>query len=99
MGDKTPNIQVGRRVLFVGGPEAGNVRMVPESHGDIVFGEDRYPYRIHSFRAGNDQLHIAYEQGSHILNAVVDMFREYAPAAQIKRESGITTYQKPRVKI
>ena len=95
MGDKTPNIQVGRRVLFVGGPEAGNARSIPESYGDIVKSHDgEYLYQIHHFRMGKDVLHIAYRHGDHILNAIVEMFREYSPAAQIKRESGLAkTYQ------
>lgn len=95
MGDKTPNIQVGRRVLFVGGPEAGIARSVPESFGEFVKSRDgEFVYRIHHFKVGNDTLYIAYENGNHILNAIVEMFREYSPAAQIKRETGQTlTYQ------
>lgn len=96
MGDKTPQIQVGRRVLFVGGPEAGNVRSIPESFGDYVKAEDgEFVYRIWPFKVGKDQLFLAYENGNHILNAIVEMFREYSPAAQIKRETGVTAaYQK-----
>jgi hypothetical protein len=95
MGDSTPNIQVGRRVLFVGGPDAGVARKIPESYGDVVKHPDgEFVYRIHAFRVGNDVLHIAYENGNHILNAIVEMFREYSPTAQIKRETGQTlTYQ------
>lgn len=94
MGDKTPNIQVGRRVLFVGGPDAGVVRNVPESYGDYVKHPDgEFVYKIHSFRVGKDQLFIGFQQGDHILNAIVEMFREYSPAAQIRRETGTQTYQ------
>ena len=32
----------GRKVLFVGGPEAGNVRLIPESHGDIIKADHDY---------------------------------------------------------
>lgn len=87
------NLHTGRKVLFVGGPEAGNARSIPESYGDIVkHGDGEYVYKIHQFRVGKDVLHLAFRNGDHILNAVVEMFREYAPAAQIKRESGIQTY-------
>ena len=92
MGDKTPNITTGRRVLFVGGPDAGVARKIPESYGDYVKHSDgEYVYKIHSFRVGKDELHIAFRAGDHILNAIVEMFREYSPAAQIR--GATKTYQ------
>lgn len=92
---KTPSIVTGRRVLFVGGPDAGVARKIPESYGNFVKHPDgEYVYQIHAFRVGKDELYVAYRQGDHILNAIVEMFREYSPTAQIKRETGQTlTYQ------
>lgn len=85
------NIQVGRRVLFIGGPEAGNARMIPDSYGDVVKAEGDFVYRIYPLRNGKDVAYFACPDGYHILNALVDMFREYAPAMQIKGD--IRTYQ------
>ena len=36
----------GRKVLFVGGPEAGNVRLVPEADGDYVKADGDWIYKI-----------------------------------------------------
>lgn len=91
---ETPNIRTGRRVLFIGGPEAGRARAIPDSYGEFVKAEDgEYVYRIYEFRAGKDVLHLAFRNGDHILNGIVEMFREYSPAAQIKRETADKTYQ------
>ena len=80
-------INVGRKVLFVGGPEAGNVRIVPESTGDHVQGEGDYIYRIWPMRiTGNTETaYFAYAADQHPLNMYMDMWREYSPVAQIKR--------------
>ena len=98
MGDKTPNIQNGRKVLFVGGPEAGNVRVVPESYGDHIKGEADYMYRIWPIRIpGNNQTaFFGYAADQHPLQLFIDMWREYSPAAQIRRDTGVeaATYQK-----
>ena len=98
MGDSSPNTQVGRKVLFVGGPEAGNVRIVPESMGDVMKADGDYLYKIWPFKmAGHSQtVHFAYAADQHPLNMLIEVWREYSPAAQIKREAGIETYQKLR---
>ena len=99
MSDNTPNIQTGRKVLFVGGPEAGNVRMVPESHGDHVKAESEYIYRIWPFRMAGvtaaNTMFLAYAADQHPMNMLVEMWREYSPVAQIKRNdpSIAQTYQ------
>ncbi len=87
MSDNTPNIQTGRKVLFVGGPEAGNVRLVPESHGDHVKSESEYIYRIWPFKmAGSTEaMFFGYAADQHPMNMLVEIWREYAPVAQIKR--------------
>ncbi len=89
MGDKTPNIQVGNKVLFVGGPEAGNVRVVPESHGDMLKADNDYVYKIWPLRmAGNKKTaYFAYAADQHPLQMFMDMWREYSPVAQIKRNN------------
>lgn len=92
-----PNIKVGRKVLFVGGPEAGNVRIVPESHGEKIIADDDWVYRIWPIRipGSKDVAHFAYEAGTHPLRLFIDMWREYSPVAQIKRNdpSIMKTYQ------
>lgn len=87
MSDNTPNIQTGNKVLFVGGPEAGNIRLIPESHGDIIQAEHDYVYRIWPIRmVGTAKTaYFAYAADQHPLQLFIDMWREYSPVAQIKR--------------
>jgi len=87
MGDKTPNIQVGNKVLFVGGPEAGNIRIVPDSHGDVIKGDGDYLYRIWpiAMPGAKQKAFFAYAADQHPLQLFIDMWREYSPVAQIKR--------------
>lgn len=89
MGNKTPNIQVGRKVLFVGGPEAGNVRIIPESHGDRIKADEDFVYRIWPVRMAGDSrtAYFAYAADQHPLQLYIDMWREYSPVAQIKRNN------------
>jgi hypothetical protein len=98
MSDNTPNIQVGNKVLFVGGPEAGNVRVIPDSHGDMVQGANDYVYRIYpiSLPGNKQRAFFAYAADQHPLQMFIDMWREYAPAAQIRSQTaGVAqTYQK-----
>lgn len=97
MGNKTPNIQVGRKVLFVGGPEAGNVRIIPESHGEHIKADHDYVYRIWPMRMVGDKstAYFAYAADQHPLQLYIDMWREYSPVAQIKRGTAdvARTYQ------
>jgi len=92
------NIQVGNKVCFVGGPEAGNVRVVPESAGEHVMSEGDYLYRIWPMRVKGaaKTLYFAFAANEHPLNMYLEMWREYSPVAQIKRNdpSIAQTYQK-----
>jgi len=85
----SPNIKVGRKVLFVGGPEAGNVRVIPESHGNQIKADDDWIYRIWPIAMpGADQkAYFAYAADQHPLQLFIDMWREYSPVAQIKRNN------------
>ena len=80
----------GNKVLFVGGPEAGNVRLVPESEGDMLKagGTEDYYYKIWPMKmAGStDVLYFAYVANQHPMRMLLDMWREYAPTAQILRK-------------
>lgn len=92
------NIKVGRKVLFIGGPEAGNVRVIPESFGNVVQSDADFIYSIWPVRLpGNtDTAYFAYASDQHPLQMFIDMWREYSPVAQIKRNdpSIAQTYQK-----
>lgn len=88
-------IRTGRRVCFIGGPEAGNVRMIPISAGDTVSHGD-YQYFIHplAMKGSMDVMHFAFDAQRHPMNAFVEMWREYSAAAQVKRGiDGTRTYQ------
>lgn len=91
-----PNLATGRKVWFVGGPQAGNVRKIPE--GDDLVNDGDFIYRIFRYAMPGDQLcvYIAYAANQPPIHALVDMWREYSEVAQIKR--GITdegkTYNK-----
>lgn len=97
MGDSNPGIQVGNKVCFVGGPEAGNVRLIPESHGDHIQSDDGYIYRIWPMRITGDKqtAYFAYAADRHPLQMYMEMWREYAVVAQITRgKTEGVTYQK-----
>jgi len=95
----------GNKVCFVGGPEAGNVRIIPESAGEY-FQEGDWIYRLIPFkldagtgknRSGSNSsatMYFAFAANQHPLTLLRDMWREYSPAAQIKRGSEIRTYQR-----
>ena len=80
-------VELGNRVLFVGGPEAGNVRIVPESHGDIMKADGDWIYRIWPMRVPGDKrtLYFAYDATRHPIDMYLEMWREYSPTAQITR--------------
>ena len=96
MSDNTPNIQTGNKVLFVGGPEAGNIRLIPESHGDLIKADNDYVYKIYPVKmAGTTRAaFFAYAADQHPLQMFIDMWREYSPAAQIKRGHETLSYNK-----
>lgn len=96
MSDKQAPV-TGRKVLFIGGPEAGNVRMVPEAHGDHLKGENDWHYRIWPFQmqGSTDRIYFAYAADQHPMNMLIDLWREYAPVAQIKRNTDVVpTYNR-----
>ena len=89
MSDEKLNVaskQVGRTVGFVGGPNAGQARVIPESAGDVVGAEGDYMYRIWPFRmpGAKETLHLAYAADQHPLNLLTKMWEEYSIAAQIR---------------
>jgi len=78
----------GRTVGFVGGPEAGRARIIPESQGDKIRaapGSD-YWYRIWPFQLPGSKaiLHLAFDIQKHPLNLLVALWEEYSVAAQIR---------------
>lgn len=85
----------GNKVCFVGGPEAGNVRIIPESAGEY-FQEGDWIYRLIPFKLDDRSttMYFAFAANQHPLTLLRDMWREYSPAAQIKRGSEIRTYQR-----
>lgn len=74
-----------RKVAFVGGPNAGQLRQIPESAGDVVATDD-YLYRIWPFRMPGDKrtLYFAYSSAEHPLGLLFKMWEEYSIAAQIR---------------
>ena len=96
MGDSDPNIVTGRNVLFVGGPEAGNVRVVPESFGDVLQGEADFMYKVWPFNMTGHKatMYLACSADQHPMEMLLELWREYSPAAQIKTKTGIETYQR-----
>jgi hypothetical protein len=96
MAENQQNVRSGRKVLFIGGPEAGNARHVPESVGDYLQGEADYMYRIWPFRmeGSTDMVYFAYAANQHPMKMLIDLWREYSPSAQIQRNSDVKTYQK-----
>jgi len=77
---------VGRPVGFIGGPNAGQARMIPEGAGDVVKGENGYTYRIWPFRAsvGKNVMYLAFEDGRDPLEMMLVMWGEYSVSAQIR---------------
>ena len=93
----TANVTVGNKVLFIGGPEAGNVRVIPESHGDVIMGDHDFLYKIWPIKmqGTKNSIYFAYAADQHPLQMFLDMWRDYSPAAQIRGDMDVaTTYQK-----
>lgn len=90
------NIRVGRKVLFVGGTEAGNVRVIPDSHGDVIKGsagvEEYYKIWPIKMKGSTDEIFFAYAADQHPMKMLIDMWREYSPAAQIRRGADNRSY-------
>ena len=100
MAENTQNIRNGNKVLFVGGPEAGRVRIVPESVGDHLRGDGDFLYRIWPFKmqGSKDELFFACSADQHPMQMLLELWREYSPAAQIKGEMGDTAMSYQTVK-
>lgn len=88
-------INVGRKVLMIGGPDAGRIRIVPESAGDHLRGDDDWIYKIWtmSFKGNKQPIHFAYDAEAAPGAFLVDMWREYSPAVQIKGDEKYLSYQ------
>lgn len=97
-GDKSPHTQVGRKVLMVGGPDAGRIRVVPESAGEYLMGQEDWVYRIFVLRFpdSKEPIHFAYAANEPIGKLFIDLWREYSPAIQIKGDEKFLSYQKLR---
>ena len=76
----------GRPVGFVGGPNAGQARIIPESDGDYV-AHDEFIYRIWPFRlkgSGKETLFLACAKDQPPLVMLQQMWEEYSISAQIR---------------
>lgn len=96
MGDNKQSAVTGNRVCFVGGPEAGRVRLIPESVGDHIKGEGDFIYRIVKMQMPgyHGTAYFACSADQHPMDMFMEMWREYAPAAQIKSKTLDLTYNK-----
>jgi hypothetical protein len=83
---------------MVGGPDAGRIRVIPESAGEFVKGEHDWVYQIRtlSFGPGEEPIHFAFAADQHPGQMFVQLWREYAPAIQIKGDELYHSYQKIR---
>lgn len=95
-GDKkvTQHTSVGRKVAFVGGPLAGDVRVIPESAGEFLKAADDsdYHYRLFPLQFSNNS-HVfwfAFDAQKDPSGFLIDMWNEYCPSAKIKRGQRIT---------
>ncbi len=89
-------MKTGNKVLFVGGPEAGNVRIVPEDH-TVLKGDNDWLYQIWPVRMRGDKrvMYVAFDATKAPIEAFLEMWQEYSPAAQIRRDaSEALTYQR-----
>ena len=76
----------GRKVAFIGGPEAGRARIIPESHGDHVMGPNDYLYRIWpiNMTGSPKPIYFAFAADQHPMKMLFAMWEEYSIAAQIR---------------
>ena len=95
-GDKkvTQHGTVGRKVSFVGGPLAGDVRVIPESVGELLKAEEGsdYHYRVFpvQFSHNTQPFWFAFDAQKDPSGFLVEMWNEYCPSAKIKRGQRIT---------
>lgn len=101
-GDKktTQNVNVGRKVSFVGGPLAGDVRIIPDSVGEFIKAADDsdYHYRMFplQFSHNTQAFWFAYDAQKDPSGFLVEMWDEYCPSAKVKRGLQITQFGKDR---
>lgn len=75
----------GRKVAFVGGPNAGQARIIPESAGEFVGAAGDFIYRIIPFAIlGTKVIYFAYAADQHPVKLLYKMWEEYSIAAQIR---------------
>lgn len=72
----------------MGGPEAGNVRVIPESVGAKVTSGD-YVYRVIglSFQGDRRVIWFAYDWNKAPSQLMLELWDEYSPTATIKRKT------------
>lgn len=99
------HVNIGRRVAFVGGPLAGDVRTIPESVGEILKAEEGsdYFYRIFPVQFATSTgvaapVWFAYDSQKDPSGFLADMWNEYCPSAKIKRGKKITQLGADRFK-
>ena len=90
----TQHVKIGRKVAFVGGPLAGDVRTIPDTAGEIIKAEEGndYHYRIFpiQFSHTTEPYWYAYDAQKDPSGFLVEMWNEYCPSAKIKRGQRIT---------
>lgn len=95
-GDKKvgQHVNIGRKVAFVGGPLAGDVRNIPETTGELLKAEEGsdYMYRVFpvQFSHNAQPFWYAYDAQKDPSGFLVEMWNEYCPSAKIKRGQKIT---------
>ncbi len=74
----------GRTVAFIGGPAAGQARIIPEENDHVSDGD--FIYRIWPFCMKGDSktLYFAYDAQEHPIRMLYKMWEEYSIAAQIR---------------
>ncbi len=92
MSDEKMNVlskAVGRKVAFVDGPNAGQVRVIPDADGEFVQSGD-FVYRIVPFRMkmsgykDTPTMWFAFDEQEHPIRLLFKMWEEYSIAAQIR---------------
>ena len=77
--------RVGRNVAFIGGPDAGQVRIIPEDIGQVASGD--WIYHIHpiQFHGTAKPLWFAYNADVHPAQMIVDLWESYSTTESLKR--------------
>jgi hypothetical protein len=77
--------RIGRNVAFIGGPDAGKVRIVPEDVPQLQSGD--WIYHIHpiQFHGTTKPLWFAYNADVHPAQMIVDLWESYSETESLKR--------------